>query len=182
MHPIFAKGNHNTVKKLVRLRKEAEKDGASRVVIRIQSIILSIEGHTTGQIANLLKVDQTTVPLWINKWNQYGLPGLLDGYRCGRTRKLSEDDREKLTDIIESGPVAYGLCTGVWTSIVITSIIAEEFGVRYHPGHVRKLLKPLGFSVQPSTRKPANADLQKQNQWIRYTYPNLKKTPNLKGR
>ncbi len=182
MYPIFAKGNHNTVKRLVRLRKEAEKDGASRVVIRIQSIILSIEGHTTGQIAKLLKVDRTTVPLWINRWNQYGLPGLLDGYRSGRTSKLSEDDREKLADILESGPVAHGLSTGVWTSIIITSIIDEEFGVQYHPGHVRKLLKQLGFSVRRPTLKLANADRQQQNKWIRYTYPNLKKTPKPKGR
>ena len=106
MKPIFAKGNHNTVKKLVRLRKDAEKDGASRVVLRLESILLSIEGHTPGPIANLLKVDRTTVPLWINKWNQYGLPGLLDGYRSGRKSKLEKGDLEKLADILESGPVA----------------------------------------------------------------------------
>ena len=69
MKPIFAQGNHNTVKKLVRLRKEAEKDGASRVILRLESILLGIEGHTTGQMATLLKVDRTTVPWWIHKWN-----------------------------------------------------------------------------------------------------------------
>ncbi len=177
MKPIFAKGNHNTVKKLVRLRKDAEKDGASRVVLRIESIILSIEGHTTGQIANLLKVDRTTVPLWINKWNQYGLTGLLDGYRSGRKSKLEKEDLEKLADILESGPVAYGLSTGVWTSIIIATVIEDEFEIRYHPGHVRKLLKRLGFSVQRPTLKLVNADPKQQNKWIRYTYPHLKKTP-----
>lgn len=171
MKPIFAKGNHNTVKKLIRLRKEAEKDGASRVVLRIESIILSIEGHTTGQIANLLKVDRTTVPLWINKWNQYGLTGLLDGYRSGRKSKLEKEDLEKLADILESGPVAYGLSTGVWTSIIITAVIEEEFEVQYHPGHLRKLLNRLGFSVQRPTLQLAKADPQQQNKWIRYTYP-----------
>lgn len=177
MKPIFAKGNHNTVKKLIRLRKDAEKDGASRVVLRIESIILSIEGHTTGQIANLLKVNRTTVPLWINKWNQYGLTGLLDGYRSGRKSKLEKEELEKLADILESGPVAYGLSTGVWTSVIITTVIEEEFEVKYHPGHVRKLLNQLGFSVQRPTLKLANADPKQQNKWIRYTYPHLKKTP-----
>jgi transposase len=177
MKPIFAKGNHNTIKMLIRLRKQAEKDGASRVIIRIQSIILSIEGHTTGQIAKLLKVDRTTVPLWINNWNQFGKDGLLEGYRCGRKSLLEEEHLEKLADILESGPVAYGLNTGVWTSIIITSVIEDEFKVQYHPGHVRKLLKKLGFSVQRPTIKLVNADLKKQNKWIRYTYPRLKKTP-----
>jgi len=32
---------------------------------------------------------------------------------------------------------AHGLNTGVWTSPLIALIIHEEFGVSYHPGHVR---------------------------------------------
>lgn len=177
MKPIFAKGNHNTIKKLVRLRKEAEKDGATRVAFRIQSIILSIEGHTTGEIARLLKVSRATVPLWIHNWNAYRETGLMEGFRSGRKRKMNSEDLEKLTDIIESGPVAHGLNTGVWTSVIVAKVIEEEFGVQYHPGHVRKLLKHLGFSVQRPTVKLINADPRQQNKWVRYTYPNLKKTP-----
>jgi transposase len=177
MKPIFARGNHNTIKKLVRLKKQAENDSATRVAFRIQAILLSLEGHTTGQIAHLLHISRGTVPLWIHNWNTYQETGLLEGHRCGRARQLSSADWEKLADIIESGPVAYGLSTGVWTSVIITSIIEEEFGVRYHPGHVRKLLKQLGFSVQRPTIQLVNADPQQQNKWIRYTYPNLKKTP-----
>ncbi|MGD1101029.1 MAG: winged helix-turn-helix domain-containing protein, partial [Terriglobia bacterium] len=54
----------------------------------------------------------------------------------------------RLSDILDSGPVAYGLDTGIWTSPMIAWAIEEEFGVVYHPGHVRKLLHHLGFSVQ----------------------------------
>jgi len=177
MKPIFAQGNHNTIRKLVRLRKEAEKDSATRVAFRIQSIILSIEGHTTTEIAQLLKVSRGTVPLWINHWNAFRETGLLEGFRCGRTSKMTPEELEALADIIESGPVAHGLNTGVWTSVIVAKIIEEEFGVQYHPGHVRKLLKHLGFSVQRPTVKLINADPRQQNKWIRYTYPNLKKTP-----
>lgn len=178
MTPIFAKGNHNTIKKLVRLRKEAEKNRATRVAFRIQAIILSIEGHTTTEIARLLKVIRGTVPLWINHWNANREMGLLEGFRCGRTRKITAEELKSLADIIASGPVAHGLNTGVWTSVIVVQVIEEEFGVRYHPGHVRKLLKRLGFSIQRPTVKLMNADPRQQNQWIRYTYPNLKKTPN----
>jgi transposase len=31
---------------------------------------------------------------------------------------------------------------------MIAWVIEEEFGVEYHPGHVRKLLHRWGFSVQ----------------------------------
>ena len=182
MTPIFARGNHQTIKKLVRWRKEAVKDGAARVALRIQAILLSLGGYTTGQIAELLKVSRGTVPLWIHHWNDQREDGLLEGFRPGRTSRLNDTELEKLGDILESGPVAYGLSKGVWTSVVITSVIHEEFGVIYHPGHVRKVLKRLGFSVQRPTLKLAKADPRKQNKWIRYTYPNLKKTPKKRKR
>jgi hypothetical protein len=54
-------------------------------------------------------------------------------------------------------------------------VIHEEFGVDYHPGHVRKLLHRLGCSVQRPTTRLVQADPKAQNKWIRYTYPNLKK-------
>ena len=129
----------------------------------------------------MLKVNRTNVPLWINNWNAYGTEGLLEGHRSGRKSHLMSGEREKLCDILESGPVAYGLNTGVWTSRIITTIIKEEFGIGYHPGHVRKLLKEIGFSVQRPTYKLINADTKKKNKWIRYTYPNLKKTPKRKA-
>jgi transposase len=56
-------------------------------------------------------------------------------------------------------------------------VIEEEFGVAYHPGHVRKLLHNLGFSVQRPRRVLARADAEEQDRWHRRVYPNLKKKP-----
>jgi transposase len=64
----------------------------------------------------------------------------------------------------------------------LASVIQEEFGVGYHPGHVRKLLHRLGCSVQRPTTRLVQAEPKAQNKWIRYTYPNLKKTPKPKAR
>lgn len=182
MQAIFAKGNRRTLNKLVLIRKESLQDNQYRVATRLHAVILSIEKHTSGDIANLLKVNRTNVPVWINNWNNHGADGLLEGHRSGRKSGLGHEEKERLGDIVESGPVAYGLNTGVWTSKIITQVIKEEFGIRFHPGHVRKLLKKLGFSVQRPTYKLVNADSKKKNKWIRYTYPNLKKTPVKKGR
>jgi transposase len=60
---------------------------------------------------------------------------------------------------------------------MIAWLIEQEFGVRYHPGHVRKLLAGLGFSVQRPRRVLARADPEAQQIWRRRTYPNLKKKP-----
>lgn len=182
MQPIFARGNSRTLQRLKTLRQEAQTDKAPRVALRLQAIMLSVQGQTTGQIANGLQVDRTRVHAWIGAWNQYGDEGLWEGHRSGRPARLSPAQREHLEDILDSGPVAYGLNTGVWTSPLITQIIAEECGVHYHPGHVRHLLQRWNFSVQRPKTRLVQADPKKQNRWIRYTHPNLKNTPGAKGR
>jgi transposase len=143
MRPVFARGNSQTARLVLQLRREAIKDLEPRVAQRFHAIALSIEGHTVSQIAQSLKVHRSSVPLWIEQWNKERESGLLEGHRSGRPTGLSSKQQAQLQDILDSGPVAYGLETGIWTSPVIGSVIAQEFGVTYHPGHVRKLLKRL---------------------------------------
>lgn len=182
MQPIFARGNARTLQRIKVLRQVAQTDKAPRVALRLEAIMLSVQGQTTGQIAQGLQVDRTRVHAWIGAWNEHGDEGLLEGHRSGRPAQLSAAQREQLADILDSGPVAHGLNTGVWTSPLIAQVIQDEFGVRYHPGHVRHLLKGLNFSVQRPKTRLVQADPKKQNRWIRYTHPNLKKTPGAKGR
>ena len=182
MRPVFARGNSRTARLLLQLRQEALRDQEVRVAQRFHAIALSIEGHTTSQIAQSLKVHRSSVPLWIEQWNLHRETGLLEGERGGRPAELSASQQEQLQDILDSGPVAYGLETGIWTSPVICRVIAQEFEVNYHPGHVRKLLKRLGYSVQRPTTRLVQADPAEKSRWIRYTYPRLKKKPKRKER
>ena len=181
MRPVFARGNQQTVQLLLQLRKEAAKDQEPRVAQRFHAIALSIEGRTTSQIAQFLKVHRSSIPLWIEQWNQHREQGLLEGQRAGRPGGLNHGQREQLQDILDSGPVAYGLETGIWTSPVVSRVIADEFNLRYHPGHVRKLLKQLGYSVRRPTTRLVQADPDRKNRWVRYTHPRLKKKPGAKG-
>lgn len=62
---------------------------------------------------------------------------------------------------------------------MLTEVIAEEFNIFYHPGHVRKILHSMNYSLQRPKRILANSDPAKQNHWKRYTYPNIKKKPKI---
>ena len=106
---------------------------------------MSLAGHTTGEISDLLKVHRSTVPLWIEHRNRYGAEGLWEGHRSGRPRRLNTQEREKLCDILDSGPVAYGWETGIWTSPLVRHVIAAEFGQDYHAGHVRQTAQGIGL-------------------------------------
>ena len=182
MNPVYARGNQRTVQRLLQMRRRAMSEKAPRFGQRLHGIILSLEGRTSTDIAHLLKVHRSSVPLWIDHWNRHGEKGLWEGQRSGRPSELSPKDMERLCDIIDSGPVAYGLETGIWTSPLVSQIISQEFGCHYHPGHVRKLLKQLNYSLQRPTTRLVQADLARKRKWVRYTYPNLKKTPKQKRR
>lgn len=177
MVPRIIQLHPSTYRRLIRLSKEAERDGAYRVARRLQAVVLNSEGHTSGELAQILKAPRSRVSEWLLRYQANGMEGLLEGYRSGRPAGLNDTQRRELGDILDSGPVAYGLDTGIWTSPMIAWVIEEEFGVHYHPGHVRKLLHDLGFSVQRPRRVLARANAEEQDRWHRRIYPNLKKKP-----
>src|SRR5437867_9176992 len=165
----------STLKRLVRLSKEAERDGSYRVAKRLQAVVMNAEGYSSGEIARILKSPRSKTSEWLRRYEEAGVDGLLEGHRSGRPAELDEKQRRQLGDILDSGPAAYGLDTGIWTSPMISWVIEEEFDIDYHPGHVRKLLHRLGFSVQRPRRVLARANADQQDRWQRYTYPSLKK-------
>src|SRR3990172_3670259 len=175
MVPRLLRLHPKTYSRLVRLSREAEREGAYRVAKRLQAVILNSEGRTSGELAGILKAPRSKVSEWLSRYQAYGVEGLLEGYRSGRPPQLSEPQRKQVGDILDSGPVAYGLDSGVWTSPMIAWVIEEEFGVHYHPGHVRKLLHDLGFSMQRPRRVLARASAEEQDRWHRRIYPDLKK-------
>ena len=180
MQPVFAKGDSQTVEKLLELRRQAQRDKAPRVALRIQGILMSLARHTAGDVARRFGVHRSTVSLWIHHWNHHAEQGLWEGQRSGRPRSLDSVQQKKLCDILDNGPAAYGLEIGMWTSASVAQIIREKFQRGYHPGHVRKMLRQLGYPAQRSKTRRVQPDLRQRRKWIRYTYPNLKKTPKSK--
>jgi transposase len=160
---------------LTALQREAERDGEYRVARRIHAVLLNHRRHTSGEIAELLGAPRSKVSLWLGQYESHGWKALLEGHRSGRPKELTSAQLSQLDGVIDSGPIAYGFSSGVWTSPMIARVIEEEFNVHYHPGHVRKVLKALGFSVQRPRRQLAKANPAEQDRWQRYTYPRLKK-------
>lgn len=157
------------------MKRESSADGAHRVATRIHAVLLNHDKYTSGEIAKALNVSLSGVSEWLKIYTEKGVDGLLEGRRSGRPSLLSDVDKILLCDIIDSGPIAYGYVSGLWTSIRIADVIDQEFGIRYHPGHVRKLLSDFGFSVQSPKRVLALADKEKQAKWVSETYPTVKK-------
>lgn len=182
MRAIKLHGTAKKIQRLVQLSKQALRDGAYRVASRLHAVALNMEGKTAPEIAHALKVHRSKVVLWLRNWQQRGMEGVLEGHRSGRPSQLSERQCQELCDILDSGPVAYGFTSGVWTCPMVARVIEDEFSVSYHPAHVSRLLHELGFSVQRPKKILAKADKSLQSRWVRYEYPSLKKKPKAKER
>src|SRR5450755_779375 len=128
-------------------------------------------------LARILKAPRSKVSEWLQRYQTDGVDGLLEGYRSGRPSELTEKQQQQLGDILDSGPAAYGLDNGIWTSPMIAWVIEEEFGVQYHPGHVRELLDDWGLSVHRPPPIQARADVAAQDRWRPRINPDLKKKP-----
>src|SRR2546430_14727950 len=91
----------NTYKRLVRLSKEAERDGAYRVAKRLQAVVLNSEGQTSGELARILKAPRSKVSEWLQRYQIHGVDGLLEGYRSGRPSELTDQQQQQLGDILD---------------------------------------------------------------------------------
>jgi transposase len=182
MRAVQIRGTTKKIQQLVQLGKQALREGAYRVANRLHAVALNMEGRSAPEIADVLKVHRSNVCLWLERWQEDGMEGILEGHRPGRPSTISERQRQQLADILESGPVAYGFSSGVWTCPMITRVIEDEFSLSYHPAHVSRILHSLEFSVQRPRKLLARADKALQSKWIRYRYPNLKKKPKAKRR
>jgi transposase len=182
MRAIKIQGTVKKICQLVKLSKEALREGAYSVAIRLHAVALNMEGKAATEIASILKVHHTNVCLWLHRWQNSGIQGILEGHRPGRPDRLSGEQRTALADILDSGPVSYGFNSGVWTCSMVSRVIKEEFSVSYHPAHVSRILHELQFSVQRPQKILARADKTLQSRWTSFKYPELKKKPREKRR
>jgi transposase len=101
----------------------------------------------------------------------------LEGHRSGRPRQLTSSQQNKFCKIIDGDPNEQGHTSAIWTSIMISEVVYEEFAIDYHPRHVRKLLQQMNYSMQKPKRVLVKADESQKIRWKRYVYPNIKKKP-----
>lgn len=65
MRPGRIQLHPKTYQRLVRLRREAERDGAYRVAKRLHAVLLNADGRSSARIAEILQAPRSKVPEWL---------------------------------------------------------------------------------------------------------------------
>jgi transposase len=126
-------------------------------------------------LAEALDVTRGAINRWLQWYEAEGIDGLRTLSAPGRAPKLGAAQQQELITLIEAGPQQAGYSTGIWTGPMVGDLIHRHFGVRYHNHHVPWVLHRLGFSVQRPRKRLARADKEKQELWLRETFPALRK-------
>lgn len=162
------------VKGIRRMQWSAKKAGDCRLLLRCQTMLMLWKGLTQALVASILGVHINSIIGWVRRVRECGITGLLDKVYPGATPKLDAGQQATLKKIVENGPEAFGLDTGVWTGPLVREVIRREFGVIYDVSQVRRILHRLGFSVQYPRVRLSKGDKEKQEEWLNTTLPAIK--------
>lgn len=133
-------------------------------------------GWTQARIAQAFGVSQGAVSQWLQRAQRAGLQALHAHPAPGRPALLSPAQLAQLEHLLLQGAEAFGFLGAVWTRRRVAQLIREQFGVRYHPRHVGRLLGQIGWSPQRPIGRASQRDEAQIAAWYNERWPALKKS------
>lgn len=126
---------------------------------RLRAWELKQQGWRQKDIAAALGVTEGAVSQWLKRAEQGGgREALRHVPPPGRQARLTVEQRARIPELLVRGPEAGGFRGDVWTAGRVARVIEREFGVRYHPDHVAKLLRRAGWSPQLPISRASRRD------------------------
>jgi transposase len=136
---------------------------------------LDQQGWTQRAIAAALGASEGAVSRWLAAARRDGPAALLARPAPGHPARLTPAQLRLIPDFLWHGPEAYGFRGEVWTCARVARVIAEEFGVSYHKGHVSRLLKDLGWTPQVPITRAIQRDDAEVERWRAEVWPELRR-------
>jgi transposase len=142
---------------------------------RLRAWALKAKGWSQQAIAEALGVTAGAVSPWRRRGREGGVDALKRRIAPGPTPKLTDEQRAQVPLLLAQGAEAFGFRGEVWTAKRVATVIRREFGVHYHPKHVGKLLRALGWSVQKPIERASQRNEAAIEAWQTERWPALKK-------
>ncbi len=145
---------------------------------RMRAAQLLRKDLSEAEVARQVGVHRQSVNRWHRQLQTAGRGGLKRAKRAGRKPRLTRAELRRLGQLLKRGPDAFGFPTNLWTLPRVARVIAQEWGIHYHPGHVWRVLRQIGWSCQRPTGRALERDEGAIRQWKRQRWPALKKKPS----
>ena len=142
---------------------------------RLLAIKHLAEGKTRTEVSQSLNCTYKTLTSWIEKYLEGGLEKLTESIKHQVPQRLSPSQKQDLKQmLLEQTPINYGIDRNLWTAKIISQIVEQRWKVQLKDSRIYEILQELNLSYQRGHRDYANADKNKQKQFVEL----LKKTRN----
>ena len=148
---------------------------------RFRAWELHQQGWKQQAIAEALGVTQGAVSQWLTRAKDEGQQALRRQKAPGAQPRLTIEQKRRIPELLKQGPETFGFRGDVWTRDRIATVIRREFGVSYHPVHVGRILRDLGWTRQKPKRRARQRDKEAIRRWQKERWPELQKKPMKKA-
>jgi transposase len=164
--------SRTTVKDLHRHLQHAYQRDDVRLVRRITVLIDLLVHHVpVSVLCERWRLSPSCLYAWQKAFMMRGMDSLSYRHSGGRPDKLTPNQKKRLVELIEAGPLVVGCATACWNSVLIRVLIWREFGVLYNRHYVCTLLHNLGFSFQKARFVSDHLDTAKRVAWLQEKWP-----------
>jgi transposase len=136
---------------------------------------LLLEGRTIGEVAQIVGASVSSVRRWRLVVERGGLEALKAKPHPGRKPRLNDKQKQRLVKVLLVGPRKAGYHNDLWTCPRVSQVIAKTFGVTYHPAHVWKILRSLGWTPQKPEQRARERNEADIRHWRRQEWPRIKR-------
>ena len=132
----------------------------------MQAVAGALEGMTRAEAARLAGMERQALRDAVLRYveprgspdNAEGLAGLHDRPQPGRPARLDMAQRETLHKLVLDGPDVEATGLSAWTLGELCREVEERWGIRYHEGHMSKVVRALGLSRRKARPSHPKAD------------------------
>jgi len=142
---------------------------------RRQAVALLDQGMKPTHVARAMGVSRASVSRWSDSYLQGGAEALAAQPHPGRQPKLTARQRDRLARLLQQGPGRLGYHSELWTLRRVAEVVQHNFAVRYHPGHVWRLLRSMNWTCQKPECRARERDERAVAQWRAEDWPHIKK-------
>ena len=139
---------------------------------RRRAVELLEQGEAPAVVARILGVRRTSLHRWRKMARQ--TDGLAAKPPSGAKRRLCDAQLAELEQLLLKGAPAHGFPNELWTADRVALLIQRHFGVKYHPEHVRAILRRrLDWTSHKPQRRARQRNDKECERWKADEFPRI---------
>ncbi len=122
------------------VRQAIARDKRPEVRHRAMALQLLHQGQHPTEVAETLAVSLGSIYKWHARWREGGLDALANQPKSGAPRKADEAYWQRVEEVVEQEPSAFGYDFTVWTAERLIAHMSQETGIELSVSRFRTVL------------------------------------------